>query len=116
MRSVVVVLPASMCAMMPIFLQRSNGTVRATFFSALLSGARKSAVRSWPLALSLASCESRQAPTAKRLRAADLPPIMRECLVGFRHAVHIFLLLDCRAAVIRRVEQFIRQLVGHTLL
>jgi hypothetical protein len=32
MRSVVVVFPASMCAMMPMFLQRSNGTVLATFF------------------------------------------------------------------------------------
>src|SRR5215469_1341951 len=30
MRSVVVVLPASMCAMMPIFLQRSNGTCLGT--------------------------------------------------------------------------------------
>jgi hypothetical protein len=30
MRSVVVVLPASMCAMMPMFLQRSNGTVLGT--------------------------------------------------------------------------------------
>jgi hypothetical protein len=30
MRSVVVVFPASMCAMMPIFLQRSNGTVLGT--------------------------------------------------------------------------------------
>src|SRR5262245_43282610 len=32
MRSVVVVLPASMCAMMPMFLQRSNGTVLDTAF------------------------------------------------------------------------------------
>jgi hypothetical protein len=30
MRSVVVVFPASMWAMMPIFLQRSNGTVLGT--------------------------------------------------------------------------------------
>jgi hypothetical protein len=27
--------------MMPMFLQRSNGTVRATVFSTLLSGAQK---------------------------------------------------------------------------
>src|ERR1700674_6132484 len=32
MRSVVVVLPASMWAMMPMFLQRSNGTVLGTAF------------------------------------------------------------------------------------
>jgi hypothetical protein len=37
MRSVVVVLPASMCAMMPMFLQRSNGTCLAkAFFRFLL--------------------------------------------------------------------------------
>jgi hypothetical protein len=35
-----------MWAMMPMFLQRSNGTVRATFFSALLSGAQNSAISS----------------------------------------------------------------------
>jgi hypothetical protein len=34
MRSVVVVLPASMWAMMPMFLHRSNGTVLGTAFSA----------------------------------------------------------------------------------
>src|ERR1039458_10563702 len=33
MRSVVVVLPASMWAMMPMFLQRSNGTVLGTTIS-----------------------------------------------------------------------------------
>src|SRR5215475_9884464 len=97
-----------MCAMMPMFLQRSNGTVRATFFSALLSGALKLASRRWLLAGS-------QNPAAAALRAA-LPPIMRERLVGFRHTVHVFLLLDGCAAVVRRVEQFIRQLVGHALL
>jgi hypothetical protein len=32
MRSVVVVFPASMWAMMPMFLQRSNGTVLGTAF------------------------------------------------------------------------------------
>jgi hypothetical protein len=36
MRSVVVVFPASMWAMMPMFLQRSKGTVLATIFSIFL--------------------------------------------------------------------------------
>jgi hypothetical protein len=39
MRSVVVVFPASMWAMMPMFLQRSNGTVLGTTLT--LSGAPK---------------------------------------------------------------------------
>jgi hypothetical protein len=35
MRSVVVVLPASMCAMIPMFRQRFRGIVRATVVSLL---------------------------------------------------------------------------------
>src|SRR5437762_2043943 len=44
-----------------------------------------------------------------------LPPIMRERLVRFRHAVHIFFLLHSPAARIRRIDQFIRELVYHGL-
>src|SRR5580658_352795 len=51
MRSVVVVFPASMWAMMPMFLQRSNGTVLGTTFLLFL-GLSKSAVSSQPLRLS----------------------------------------------------------------
>src|SRR5437763_12876491 len=79
MRSVVVVLPASIWAMMPILRQRSNGTVRGI--------------------LSLYS----------------LPPIMREGLVGFRHAVDVFFLLHGRALAVGGIEQFVGQLVGHAL-
>jgi hypothetical protein len=50
MRSVVVVFPASMWAMMPMFLQRSNGTVLGTTLT--LSGLRKSAIGSQPSAFS----------------------------------------------------------------
>src|SRR5712664_2868588 len=44
-----------------------------------------------------------------------LPPVMRERLVRFCHAVHVFLLLHRPAARIRRIDQFIRQLVHHRL-
>src|SRR6266849_5357030 len=44
-----------------------------------------------------------------------LPAIMRESLVGFGHAVHIFLLLDSAAARVGRVDQFIREPVNHGL-
>jgi hypothetical protein len=46
MRSVVVVLPASMWAMMPMFLQRSNGTCLGTVLL-LLSGLRFLAISFW---------------------------------------------------------------------
>src|SRR6202171_4334594 len=45
----------------------------------------------------------------------SLPPIMRECLVRFRHAVHVFLLLHRPAARIRRIDQLVRELVHHRL-
>src|SRR5271170_7215197 len=41
MRSVVVVLPASMWAIMPMFLHRSNGTVLGTTFISLSGAPRK---------------------------------------------------------------------------
>src|SRR4029077_10042229 len=44
-----------------------------------------------------------------------LPAKVRESLVGFGHAVHIFLLLDGAAARVGRVDQFIRQPVDHGL-
>src|SRR5256885_564652 len=40
---------------------------------------------------------------------------MREGLIGFGHAVHIFLLLHGSAARIGRVDQLIRQPVDHGL-
>src|SRR5882762_1111604 len=45
----------------------------------------------------------------------SLPAIMRECLVRFRHAVHVFLLLHRPAARIGRINQLIRELVHHRL-
>src|SRR6266446_4633930 len=45
----------------------------------------------------------------------SLPTVMRERLVRFRHAVHVFLLLHRSAARIRRIDQLIRELVHHRL-
>src|SRR5713101_7643379 len=44
-----------------------------------------------------------------------LPAIMRESLVGFGHAVHVFFFLDGPAARVGCVDQFIRELVDHGL-
>src|SRR5690242_17997019 len=97
MRSVVVVLPASMWAMMPMFLQRSNGTCLGTLFLNFLALLYPPATAGGTDVLISIS-----------------PAIMRESLVGFGHAVNIFLLLDRRAATIGCVEQLIRELVDHS--
>src|SRR6266478_10224 len=49
------------------------------------------------------------------LRNSFLPAVMRERLVRFRHAVHVFFLFHRSAARIGRVDQLIRELVHHGL-
>src|SRR5512141_1358430 len=80
MRSLTVVLPASMCAMMPMLRIFSSGTSRAMWGS-----------------------------------IGSLPPIVREGLVGLRHAVYVFLLLDGPAAHVGGFAQLVGQLLGHAL-
>src|SRR6516165_10433520 len=93
MRSVVVVLPASMWAMMPMFRQRSNGTVRGTLFSVSLL------------------CRN----AACYVSSAFSPPVVREGLICFRHAMDIFFLLDRGALAVGRIQQLVGQLVDHAL-
>src|SRR5260370_16865054 len=49
------------------------------------------------------------------LPAPFLPAIVRESLVRFRHAMHVFLLLHGSAACVGRVNQLILELVHHGL-
>src|SRR5215469_7362352 len=115
MRSVVVVFPASMCAMMPMFLQRSNGTVLGTTNSFWAPNLNFYVVVI-PGALSSGTEGLERAERINRVwRASLLPPIMRKRLVRFRHAMHIFFLFDGRAAAVGRVQQLIAQLVNHSL-
>src|SRR5215472_16212304 len=116
MRSVVVVFPASMCAMMPMFLQRSNGTVLGTtnsFWAPNLNCYVVVIPRR--LLFSPKDLGARRANRSRVWRASLLPPVMRKRLVRFRHAMHIFFLLDGGAAAIGRVQQLIAQLVHHPL-
>src|ERR1700734_3997713 len=120
MRSVVVVLPASMWAMMPMFLQRSNGTCLGTIFSVSAVRPCGRVVSVPPLKgshfNSVATQRSHAGLINFALRAEDaLPAVVRESLVGLGHAVYVFLLLDGCATAIRRVEQLVRQLVDHAL-
>src|SRR6266702_845794 len=106
MRSVVVVLPASLCAMIPMFRQRFRGTVRATV--SISHSARRS-LRSFKLD------SSRTGLAVPCSLPPVLPAVVGECLVGLGHAVYIFLLLHRRATAIGCVEQFGGQLLHHAL-
>src|SRR5260370_18059204 len=93
MRSVVVVLPASMCAMIPMLrtIARSVAVWVATI-SVLRSRAF------WFASGSL------------------LPAVVGEGLVGLRHLVGVLTALDARAKAVAGVEQLVHQPLGHRLL
>src|SRR6266540_4528496 len=92
MRSVVVVLPASMCAMMPIF--RS------------LARAASAAATSNPY-----FCFS-----SEPLELRALPAVVREGLVGLRHLVGVLAALDRGAETVAGVQQLVHQPLNHGLL
>src|SRR5918998_3175133 len=103
MRSVVVVLPASICAMIPMLRYRSRGVVRAiTEYS---SGARCHRVGA-PSRF----CRLQGTPVwptgARPRQGRALPAIMRERLVGVRHPMRVFPPLDGDAPIVRGIEQF----------
>src|SRR3954466_2501623 len=98
MRSVVVVFPASMCAMMPIFRILSSGVVRgiASLYSAKTRG-DQDAPRMGPVSLRCHR-EAFGLLDAGSLKAGSrsclfrrLPPVMREGAVRLRHPVRVFL-------------------------
>src|SRR5205085_3049698 len=121
MRSVVVVLPASMCAMMPMLRHRDNGTCLATSYLFLnsVSASRKPVVPCPQLPnCGIAELTSQnQNPDSIRqsgtsaIPQSSSPSVVREGFVGFRHAVDVFLFLDGRAAIVSGVEQFVHQLI-----
>src|SRR5215472_420410 len=84
--------------------------------SILPSGAPKIRLLARRLQLPFAAPGSGREANNTSPKAAFLPPVMGKRLVGFRHAVNVFLLLDRGAAVVGGVEQFIAQLVDHALL
>src|SRR5579859_7297548 len=92
MRSVVVVFPASMCAMMPMLrtLARSSAAFVA-MMARLLSRVCKGL-------------------------AAGLPAVVREGLVGLSHLVGVLASLDRGSQTVGRVEQLVHQPFGHRLL
>src|SRR5512135_130699 len=120
MRSVVVVFPASMWAMMPMFRTRSRGVFRAisSQFSQQKCGAT---VRAG--CAGLAPPTSGTFPDGDRLeqrsylvRAKGLPPVVGERLVRLGHPVRVLFLLDRVAFALRRRDQLVGEPVGHRLL
>src|SRR5262245_66412131 len=102
MRSVVVVLPASMWAMMPMFLVRSNGYCESTGLPFRQVSGQLLRRRGGP-------------GISPPPEISSLPAVMCERLVGLRHLVGIFSLLHCRPAIVRRVEQLVGKLGRHAL-
>src|SRR4030081_2095738 len=92
MRSVVVVFPASMCAEIPMFRYRSIGVARATVTADPIERPE------WP-----------SGPLA-------LPAVVREGLVGLRHAMRVLALADGGTTVFRGVHQFVSKAKRHGLL
>src|SRR5439155_20258177 len=108
MRSVLVVFPASMLAMMPMLRIRSSGVVLGISFlySAKTRGDR--GAHRGPV--SLRSSSPRLTP------GASLPPVMCESPIGFRHPVRVFLLLDRLALALRSGDQLGGVPLRHVLL
>src|ERR1700749_4047125 len=113
MRSVAVVLPASICAMIPMFRQRFRGIVRATATlpCGLLSPRFSSVPRPTGGLIAPGNRTARLPLFSRRL----LPAVVRERLVGLSHAMNVFLLLHRCAASIGRIKQLIAELVDHAL-
>src|SRR5437879_9768071 len=88
MRSVVVVFPASMCAMIPMFRSFSSRAGRSSCFTATA-------------AISLLP------------PIPDLVPEVAEGLVGLSHPVRLFLPLHRPAGVVAGVQELIRKLLRH---
>src|ERR687894_1226166 len=121
MRSVVVVLPASICAMIPmlrVFASMVSASVDAGLVavSILIAGlvnpkhVAGGTVRSPAQSGPIASCEW---PTAvlQRLEAS----VMREGAVRLGHPMGVLTALDRGAGVVERVKKLVSQLLLHRL-
>src|SRR5699024_7847501 len=109
MRSVVVVLPASMCAMMPMFrtLVRSVRTSCATRYLISL------------VAVGSADTVGRAGGAGAGADAVPgllSPAVVREGLVGLGHLVGVLATLHRGTEAVARVEDLVHQALGHRLL
>src|SRR5438132_3691120 len=106
MRSVVVVLPASIWAMIPMFRVRASGYSRMTRGLPAPVGARP--------VVSFAACA--MSSFLAGVAISGLPPVMGERPVRLRHLVHVFLALDRGPGPARSVHELRGQSLGHAVL
>src|SRR4029453_519231 len=113
MRSVVVVLPASMWAMIPMFRVFSSVVFFAVVVTArhLLSSARAPAGR-----VPETSTPRSTVVPVRPARTGALPAVVRERLVRLSHPVEVVLPLEGAPLRAQRVEQLVRQPLAHLLL
>src|ERR671916_757289 len=105
MRSVVVVLPASMCAMIPML----RVLARVAWVSAMdLSSVDRVRVRGPGAPPAAGAGESQP--------GWRLPAVVREGLVRLGHLVGVLAALDRGTQTVARVEQLVHQALGHRLL
>src|SRR5438552_8440396 len=123
MRSVVVVLPASMCAMMPMFRVFANGVclgIAAISTGFGIRDLRFVGIR-WDSQIvgrgktRNANPRESQIPNPESRIPSPLPSIVSERLVRLCHPMRVFAFLHRAAAQIRRVEQLVGQLLLHRL-
>src|SRR4051812_32532847 len=105
MRSVVVVLPASMCAMIPM--------LRVLASWAALLAISTSPLRFGPCP---GSGDRPAYPRAAAAGGLPSPAVVREGLVGLGHLVGVLAALDRGAQAVAGVEQLVHEALGHRLL
>src|SRR6476661_10674678 len=105
MRSVVVVLPASMCAMMPMLRTLLRSVVMSTATESLFLRGRKRL-----------GCGRRTSVWGTVFPSRRSPAVVREGLVGLGHLVGVLALLHSGTEAVGRVEDLVHQPLGHRLL
>src|SRR6476661_6536421 len=105
MRSVVVVLPASMCAMMPMLRTLLRSVVMSTATESLFLRGRKRL-----------GCGRRTSVWGTVFPSRRSPAVVGEGLVGLGHLVGVLALLHSGTEAVGGVEDLVHQALGHRLL
>src|SRR4051812_25893004 len=111
MRSVVVVLPASMWAMIPMFRVFSS----VVFFAVVVTARHLLRLAARPQARAPESTVLPPSPV-RLTRTGPLPAVVSERLVRLSHPVEVVLPLEGAPLRAQRVEQLVRQPLAHLLL
>src|SRR3978361_1118382 len=108
MRSVVVVLPASMCAMIPMLRVLASWAALAITYSSFFGSA--CGFRGYNL------WKRPGFPRAAGAGERTSPAVVREGLVRLGHLVRVLAPLDGGTEAVARVEQLVHEALGHRLL